>query len=185
MTKVSKVTTFLTDGFETVEALAVVDILRRANIKVDLVSINSNIDVMSAQQIAVKAEFTFDEYSLEDTDMIFLPGGPGTSNYNENKELLRNIKEFYESGRPVAAICAAPKILGQLGLLKGKKATCFPGCEDDLTGAEIIVAKVVTDGNIITARGMGASIEMGLELVKILAGKETSDKIARSTQFVL
>lgn len=181
----AKVSVFLPEGFETVEALAVVDILRRAGVTVDIISINQNLEVLSAQKIVVKAEYIFDGYDLTDTDMIFLPGGPGTKNYEKNELLIKSIKDFYDQDKLVAAICAAPKVLGHLGILRGKKATCFPGCEEDLYGAQIVVAKVVTDGKVTTARGMGASIEMGLELVKILLGEKIADEIAKSSQFVI
>lgn len=181
----SKVTVFLADRFETVEALAVVDILRRAEIEVETVSVTENTEVMSAQRIIVIADKKFSERSLSDSDMIFLPGGPGTGNYEKNELLPGEIREFYNSGRRVAAICAAPKVLGHLGILEGKNATCFPGCEADLYGANIIREKVVTDGLVTTGIGMGASIEFGLELVRLIAGKDMEDKLALSTQYIL
>jgi len=180
-----KVSTFLTEGFETVEAFAVIDILRRAGVTVDIISISDNLDVVSAQKIAVKAEYTLDGYDFSDTDMIFLPGGPGTKNYEKNEVFLSIVKEFYNKNKEIAAICAAPSVLGHLGILKGKRATCFPGYEKDLYGAEVVSEKVVTDGKITTAIGMGASIEMGLELVRVLMGEEMKDKIAKSTQFII
>jgi len=180
-----KVSLFLTEGFETVEALAVVDILRRAGVTVDLISISDSLDVVSAQNITVKAEFTLDGYTSTDTDMIFLPGGPGIKNYEKNDAFLSIVKDFYNKKGLIAAICAAPSVLGHLGILEGKRATCFPGYEKDLYGAEVVKEKVVTDGNITTAIGMGASLEMGLELVRILVSEEMKDKIAKSTQFII
>ena len=180
-----KVSIFLTDDFETVEALAVVDILRRAGITVDIISISESLDVVSAQKIAVKAEYLLKGYDFTETDMIFLPGGPGIKNYEKDKDFLSIVEEFFNKNKLIAAICAAPSILGHLGILEGKKATCFPGYEKDLYGAEVVVEKVVTDGNITTAIGMGASIEMGLEIVRILVGEEMKNKIAKSTQFII
>jgi len=180
-----KVSTFLTEGFETVEALAVIDILRRAGITVDIISLSDSLDVVSAQNISVKAEYTLSGYDFSKTDMIFLPGGPGTKNYEKNESFLTILKEFNNRNKPIAAICAAPSVLGHLGMLEGKKATCFPGYEKDLFGAEIVAQKVVTDGDITTGIGMGASFEMGLELVRILVGEEMKDKIAKSTQFII
>ena len=180
-----KVSTFLPEDFETVEALAVIDILRRAGVTVDLISISDGLDVVSAQKIAVKAEYTLSGYDFSDTDMIFLPGGPGIKNYEKNEALLSIVKEFHNKSKLVAAICAAPSILGHLGILEGKKATCFPGYEKDLYGAKVVKEKVVTDGNITTAIGMGASMEMGLEMVRILVDEKMKDKIAKTTQFII
>ena len=120
----------------------------------------------------------------EGPDMLFLPGGPGTPNLAAHEGVVQAVLKFNEDGKNIAAICAAPGVLGQLGVLKGKKATCFPGYEDKLQGAEYVREKAVTDGNITTARGMGASIELGLELIRILADKEKSDEIAGKIQFL-
>ena len=171
-----KVTAFLTDGFETVEALAVIDICRRAGIDTDTVSITGDKNVISAQNIPVKADYFFDEVNLEESDLLFLPGGPGHKSYMENEKLLNALK---------AAICAAPSILGRIGLLKGKKATCFPGFEKYLDGAQVLLApvRVVTDGNITTSRGMGTSVDLGLEIVKLLISEEKAKELAASTQY--
>lgn len=181
----AKVSVFLADRFETVEALAVIDILRRGGITVDIISISDSLEVVSAQKIAVKAEFLFKKYDFSKTDMLFLPGGPGTENYEKNEDLLEQIKELYKQDKYVTAICAAPSVLGHLGILNGKKATCFPGYEKDLYGAEIVAEKVVTDGKITTGAGMGASLEMGFELVRILAGREMKEKLEKSTCYKL
>lgn len=178
-----KVTTFLTEGFETVEALAVVDILRRAKINVDTVSITGNRHVTSAQSIAVEADTLFEEANFEDSDVLFLPGGPGHTSYLEHAGLLELIKKHYAQGKRVAAICAAPSILGKLGLLEGKKAVCFPGFENDLKGAEVLADRVVTDGNITTSKGMGTSLDLGLELVRLLVGQEAARSLSDSTQY--
>lgn len=178
-----KVTTFLTEGFETVEALAVVDILRRAKITVDMVSITGKRRVTSAQLITVEADTLFEEATFDDSDVLFLPGGPGHQSYLEHAELLELIKKHCVEGKRVAAICAAPSILGKLGLLEGKKAVCFPGFEKDLKGAKVLVDRVVTDGNITTSKGMGTSLDLGLELVRLLAGQECAMSLSDSTQY--
>ena len=164
-----KVTAFLTDGFETVEALAVIDICRRAGIDTDTVSITGDKNVISAQNIPVKADYFFDEVNLEE----------------ENEKLLNALKEHDKKGKRIAAICAAPSILGRIGLLKGKKATCFPGFEKYLDGAQVLLApvRVVTDGNITTSRGMGTSVDLGLEIVKLLISEEKAKELAASTQY--
>ena len=168
------------------EALAVIDILRRAGIEVETVSITGNEQVCSAQNITVKADTLFKAQPVCKEDVLFLPGGPGHKQYNECKPLLKLLEKHHAEGGRIAAICAAPSILGHLGILNGKKATAFPGFEKDLTGAEVLTApvKVVTDGNITTARGMGASIELGLELVRLLISEEKAQEIGQSVQYL-
>lgn len=178
-----KVSAFLTNGFETVEAFASIDLLRRAGIQVIMVSITGNLEVESAQNVCVKADVLLENYDVSDCDLVFLPGGPGTKHYEQNEKFVEILKAFYQSGKRVAAICAAPSVLGHLGMLEGKKATCFPGFEKDLYGAEVVDMKVVTDGMVTTGKGMGASIEMGLELVKLLVDEQTSQKISAGIQF--
>lgn len=181
-----KVCTFLADGFETVEALAVIDILRRAKIEVVTLSITGKKQVVSAQNIPVEADGLFEEYTMEGDEMLFLPGGPGHKAYFECKELLDLLVLYNNKGNRLAAICAAPSVFGKLGLLKGKKAIAFPGFENDLLEAEVLSApvRVVTDGNITTSRGMGTSIDLGLELVKLIAGEELSESLRASTQYI-
>ena len=179
-----KVSTFLVDRFETVEALAVVDVLRRAGVIVDMISITEEKEVVSAQQVTVHADYLYNEYDFKDSDVLFLPGGPGTKNYEKFEPLMELVKKFYADGKRVAAICAAPSVLGHLGLLEGKKATCFPGYEKDLYGAQYVDTKCVTDGLISTGKGMGASIDLGLELVKVLVNEETSINIGKAIQYL-
>ena len=178
-----KVTAFLTDGFETVEALAVIDICRRAGIDTDTVSITGDKNVISAQNIPVKADYFFDEVNLEESDLLFLPGGPGHKSYMENEKLLNALKEHDKKGKRIAAICAAPSILGRIGLLKGKKATCFPGFENELKGAQFVQERVVWDGNIVTSRGMGTAIDLGLSLVGTLVSDKIAGMLAHSIQY--
>lgn len=181
-----KVCTFLTNGFETVEALAVIDILRRAGITTDTISITGDKFVTSAQNIGVKADYLFDEYEFNGDEMLFLPGGPGHKNYYECEKLLDMLKKYNANGKRIAAICAAPSILGNLMILDGRKATCFPGFEDQLKGAEVLMApaKVITDGNITTSRGMGTAIDLGLELVKLISGEDEAIRIGKSIQYL-
>ena len=133
----------------------------------------------------IKADYFFDEVNLEESDLLFLPGGPGHKSYMENEKLLNALKEHDKKGKRIAAICAAPSILGRIGLLKGKKATCFPGFEKYLDGAQVLLApvRVVTDGNITTSRGMGTSVDLGLEIVKLLISEEKAKELAASTQY--
>ena len=181
-----KVCTFLTDGFETVEALAVIDILRRAGIDTVTISITKDKQVVSAQNIPVIADFLLDDYVFTGDEVLFLPGGPGHSRYFECSRLMDILVQYNKKGNRIAAICAAPSVLGKLELLKGKKAIFFPGYEETLIGAEVLKApvRVVTDGNITTSRGMGTSIDLGLELVKLISGEELSDKLGITTQYI-
>lgn len=182
-----KVSVFLPERFETVEALAVIDVLRRAKIETETISFSEDLYVTSAQKVTVKADYMLDQYDFTNTDLLFIPGGPGHKNYEKCQEVLDVITQFNNKGKRITAICAAPSILGHLGILKGKKATCFPGFEDDLYGAELIPAptRVVTDGNITTSRGMGTSVDLGLEIVKLLISEEVSNDLAADIQFKL
>jgi 4-methyl-5(b-hydroxyethyl)-thiazole monophosphate biosynthesis len=176
---------FLAEGFEEVEALAVVDVLRRAKVETKMISITDNYEVKSSHNISIKADLLIKDADFEKADMIFLPGGiPGTPNLANSSTLVSNIIKFNEEGKYLAAICAAPSIYGELGLLDGKVASCYPGYEDKLKGATYKREKFVTDGNIITGRGMGSAIELGLELVRILVDEETSEDIKKKIQLV-
>ncbi|MDD6728902.1 MAG: DJ-1/PfpI family protein [Eubacteriales bacterium] len=173
---------FLADGFETIEALAVVDMLRRAKIDVKTVGVTGK-TVQSAQKITVTADITVDEFEPLDLDAVVLPGGmPGTLNLEANGVVQQAVDYAVDNKKLVCAICAAPSILGHKGLLKGREAICFPGFEEDLTGAKLSEKFVVTDGNFITAKGAGVAVDFGLEIVKQLAGEELSQKIRETIQ---
>ena len=176
---------FLADGFETVEALACVDILRRAEIDVKTVGING-LNITSSQRIKVSCDTTDREISISDgVDGIILPGGmPGTLNL-EASDTVQSFLDYAETNKLlIAAICAAPSVLGKKGLLKGKKATCFPGFEEFLQGADYTGNPVERDGNIITARGMGVANDFALEIVSFLKSRELAEKIDKSIQSV-
>lgn len=160
---------FLAEGFEEVEALTVVDLLRRNKIKVEMVSVAGTEMVTGSHGISVKADTKLEEVDLKQAGLLILPGGnPGTDNLAKCAKLADMLKEFHETNRRIAAICAAPSILGKLGLLQGKKAVCYPGYEDQLLGAEVLKEEVVTDGNITTSRGVGTAIAFSIELIKII-----------------
>ncbi len=175
-----KIYMFLADGFETVEALAVADLLYRADVPVRTVSISDTKRVVSSHNIPVEADIFLSDVDFENADMLILPGGgPGTKNLAACNLLMNRVDEFVNSNRYVAAICAAPAlILGERGLLKGRKAICYPGMENHLRGAIVTTESVVTDGNIITSRGMGTAIDLGLKLVEIMKGEETARALA-------
>jgi 4-methyl-5(b-hydroxyethyl)-thiazole monophosphate biosynthesis len=175
----------MADGCEEVEALSVVDILRRAGIDTPLISVMGRKEIVGSHDIHILADKLIEEVDFEEADMIFLPGGiPGTPNLKANKLLCDKLMEFNDNGKLLAAVCAAPSIFGELGLLKGKKATCYPGFEVALLGANAVKERVVTDGNITTSRGLGTSLELGLRLMEILKSKEAADDMARKVQFI-
>lgn len=174
---------FLTEGFEEIEGLTVVDVLRRTEIDITTVSLTGNIQVTGSHQITVLADKLFEEVSFEDADMLVLPGGPGTGKLLEHEGLDRLLKEHHAKGGRLAAICAAPRVFGLKGFLQGKKATCFPGFEKDLLGAQAMGTAVVTDGNITTSKGMGTAIDFSLSLVEALKGKEEAVRISKAIQY--
>ena len=173
---------FLADGFEEIEALTPVDLLRRAGVEVSTVSIYpGRKNVTGARGIEVVSDTTIDSVS-DNADIIVLPGGmPGTVNLLECADLMAIVDRQNEKGGRIAAICAAPaRILGSRGLLKGKNATCYPGLEELMQGATPVIKTVVTDGNITTSRGLGTAVDFACELISILCGKEKSDEIRAS-----
>lgn len=168
---------FLANGFEEVEALTPLDLLRRAGVEVKTVGVGSEF-ITGAHGITVKADMLDKDFSDEAPDMVILPGGmPGTTNLDASDALHSALSSAVASNARIAAICAAPMILGKLGLLKGKKATSYPGFEKYLDGAEFCPRTVVTDGNITTAAGMGVALDFGLELVSLLRGKDTAESL--------
>ena len=169
---------FLADGFEEMEAIAPIDLLRRAGKDVATVGGTGKI-VMGAHNIPVTADITEEELiSFSETEMIVLPGGmPGTLNEEKSAVVQAAIDYCAENNIPMGAICAAPSILGHKGILNEKKAVCYPGFEKELLGADVSMEGVVTDGNITTARGAGVAADFGLELVRVLCGDEKSGQL--------
>lgn len=173
---------FLADGFEIIEALATVDMLRRAKIETRTVGVTGSAPVSSCG-IKVSADMLIDEFDFYDVEAIVLPGGmPGTLNLEASDAVQNAIDNAVNTNSFICAICAAPSILGHKGLLNGREATCFPGFEEALVGAVLSDKYVVTHDNIITARGAGVSVDFGLEIVSQLRGKELSDEIRKSIQ---
>ena len=172
---------FLATGFEEIEAISIIDVLRRAEVETIIVTIPQEEDVFwveGAHGISVAGDSLFDETDFAGGDMLILPGGmPGTDNLNAHNGLKNLIKEYHDQGKYIAAICAAPLVFGEMGLLKGKKAICYPSFEPRLIGAEIAEnERVVVDGNIITSKGPGTAIEFALQLVELLVSKEEAEK---------
>lgn len=169
---------FFAEGTEEVEALAVVDILRRACVEVRIVSATDEKWVMGAHGIRVEADMLADDVDYSKAAMLVLPGGlPGAYNLAEHKGLAKGIMQQYEAGKPLAAICAAPLVYGRMGLLKGLKATCYPGFEDNLEGATYTGALVEKDGQFITGKGPAAVFEFGYAIAERLVGKDKADAV--------
>ena len=169
----------LAEGFEEIEALTVVDLMRRAQIDVQTVAMGEDKMVTGAHGIAVQADILQEEADYSASEMLVLPGGmPGTTHLMENETLGREIQSYVQIGRWVAAICAAPMVLGHLGVLEGKQATIYPGMEMHLIGATPIhEQKVVKDGRIITSKGPGTAMDFALALVEELKGKSAADEL--------
>lgn len=179
----AKVYAFVSDGMEEVECLAVCDVLVRAGVEVKLVSIMGRKEITGSHGFKITADCLFEEIT-DDADVLFLPGGmPGTLKLTAHEGLGEMLKAHAAEGKRLAAICAAPSVLGVLGLAEGHKVTCFPGWEEKLTGAECTGAGVVTDRLISTGRGMGYSIDLGLELVKLLVDEKTSRELKEKIQY--
>jgi 4-methyl-5(b-hydroxyethyl)-thiazole monophosphate biosynthesis len=180
----TKVYIFLANGFEEIEGLTVVDLLRRANIDITMVSITGDLFVTGSHQIVIKADALFEKVDYADADMLVLPGGmPGTQHLSGHEGLDELLRNFNSKGKKISAICAAPSVLGSKGLLKGKKATCYPGYEDALLGAHIKNDAVVIDGNFTTSRGLGTAIDFSLALIKNLKSEAVAADIANSIQY--
>lgn len=176
---------FLADGFEEIEALVPVDMLRRAGAEVKTVGVTGK-TVTSSHKVPVTADITKSEIKLDNSlELVILPGGmPGSNNLEADETVQKAIDYCADNGVYISAICAAPKILGHKGLLKGRKATCFPGFENDLIGAELTGFPAVTDGKFITGKGAGAAFAFGAELIKALYGKDKADSICKQMQCV-
>ena len=182
-----KVYVFLADGFEDVEALIPVDVLRRGGLDVTTVSISDFPLVTSAHGVNIEADIMFEQGDFSDADLIFLPGGmPGASNLYAHEGVCEALKAQFDAGKKIAAICASPAVvLAQLGILDGKKATCYPGFEQalDQAGAKYTGDLVTVDGNITTGEGPAAAFPYAYELLTQLVDKQTSDQIAEGMRF--
>ncbi len=169
---------FLATGFEEVEALAPVDILRRGGVEIKTVSITGQLIVESAHGVGIRADVLFEDIDPTSADLLMLPGGlPGATNLNEHEGLRRALMAQNERGGRIAAICAAPLVLGGLGLLEGKKATCYPGFEKYMTGATYTADLCTVDGNITTGRGPAAVLPYSYALLEQFVGAEATKQV--------
>lgn len=172
-----KVVVFFATGYEEIEALAVVDVLRRGSIEVIMAGVDGEV-VKSGRNIPIVMDQKAEQIVYNEVDMIVIPGGvPGVHNLFASELVKKQIHAFKEAGKWIGAICAGPGVLGKLGVLQGEKATCYPGVEHELIGCEIIKERVIRSGKIITGIGAGASLEFALELLKALVGEEKSHQI--------
>lgn len=177
--EMGKVCIFFAPGYEEIEALAVVDLLRRAGIDTDMVSVTQEYEVTSSHGVIVKMDKLFDEVDFRTVDMIVLPGGmPGTKNLEAYEPLMEALDAFYKEGKCIGAICAAPSILGHRGMLKGRKACSFPEFESHLEGAEVTENPAEVSDFIITGRGMGCAVDFGLAIVEKFQGEEAAAALA-------
>lgn len=176
----SKIAVFFAPGYEEIEALTVVDLCRRAGIVTDMVSVTAKKHVMGSHGIDVSMDKIFEEVDFDSLDMIVLPGGlPGTTNLEAHAGLMEQTDRFYQEGKGIAAICAAPSIFGHRGYLKGRKACSYPSFESHLEGAVVSGNSVEVSDHVITSRGMGCAMDFGLAIVARLCGEEKAGELAK------
>lgn len=169
----------LAEGFEEIEAVTIIDILRRAGFKVTTSSIGESLKVNGSHFLSIEADLPFAKIDFNMQDMIILPGGmPGAMNLNDHQGLKSVLKEYHEKRKHIGAICAAPLVLGQNGILSNRKATCYPGFEKYLEGAEIVNEGVVYDGHLLTGQGVAYAIAFSLKVVEILVGRALALNVA-------
>lgn len=175
-----KIAVHLADGFEEIEAVCIIDVLRRADLDVVVVSVTGKAEVAGAHQIKVMADILFEKLDYDEIQMIVLPGGmPGSANLDAHDGLKIQIRKFAAENKLLAAICAAPLVFGNLGILEGKQAVCYPGFESYLKGADILEIPVVQSGNLITGRGPGTAIQFALKIVETVVSVEKAELLAR------
>lgn len=175
----TKIAVQLANGFEEIEAVSIIDVLRRAEFDVTAVSITKSLEVTGSHNIKIIADQLFKDVDYELIDMIILPGGiPGATNLNKHSKLREQILDFHKNKKPLGAICAAPLVFGNLGILENKSATCYPGFENELVGATTTGENIELSDQIITGKGAGVAIEFALKIVEMFKGKELADELA-------
>ena len=181
----SKAVVFMAHGTEECEALLVVDLLRRAGVEVIIASASGTRQLVGSHRIRLEADALAEDVDYSSVDLVVLPGGiPGTPNLEANRTVTDTVTRFIREGKKVAAVCAAPSILGHLGLLQGKKATSHAKFRDQLTGASVLDAEVVVDGSLTTSYGLGGCIPFALELVRQLAGESEAERIRTAIEYL-
>lgn len=174
---------FLNEGLEPIETVTPIDMLRRAGVDVRTISLCDSLTVGGAHGISIVADMMFDEADFSDAELLVLPGGPGSPNMIHHTGLCSLLTSFAAAGKPVAAICAAPSVLGRLGILDGRNATIYPGCGDGIENVNFTGRFVERDGNIVTAIGPAASAAFGGELIELLCGRECRESVEKAMQF--
>ena len=173
---------FYANGFEEIEGVAPVDMLRRCDLEVTTVGVGGR-TVVGAHGICIQTDISEDEMCFDNIEAVVLPGGmPGTLNLERSDVVRKAVDVAYNNGKCIAAICAAPSILGHMGLLEGKEAVCFPGFEQELNGAVISDKKVVSSGQFITAAGVGVAVKFGIEIARRFCGKNKAERVLASIQ---
>ena len=171
-------------GFEEIEAITLIDLLRRAGYNLTTVSISTSKEVIGGHNIKIFTDSTFDAESFEDMDMLLLPGGgDGVLNLASENKVLDLIKKTFSNDKYIAAICAAPFVLDRAGILDGREVTCFPTWQDKIVSGTVKNENILVDGKIITGRGVGAAIDMGLKIVEILSSKEASENLRKKVLY--
>ena len=180
----AKVYEFLATGFEDIEALIPLDIMRRAGVDFKTVSITGDLYVESAHGVSIKADMLIEDADMSDADLIMLPGGlPGATNLNEHSGVKEALVRHNANGKMIGAICAAPMVLGGIGLLQGRRATCYPGLEKYLEGAEYTHELCTVDGNITTGEGPAAALPYAYTLLAALTDRQTTDQVAEGMMY--
>ncbi len=175
-----KIAVHLAEGFEEIEAVSIIDVLRRAEINVTVVSITEKLQVTGSHGIKIIADQLFNDVNYDLIDIILLPGGmPGSTNLNNHLGLREQILNFHDNKKLLGAICAAPLVFGNLGILKNITATCYPGFENQLHGAIVTTENVEVSENVITGKGAGVAIDFALKIVELLKGKELATKLSQ------
>jgi 4-methyl-5(b-hydroxyethyl)-thiazole monophosphate biosynthesis len=184
--KMKKILVFLATGFEEIEAITPIDVWRRAGFEVKTISVTGEKTVTGSHGISIVADSVFEKPICREADLLFLPGGmPGSANLDKHEGLRSVIHDFYNEGKYLTAICAAPFVLGHNGILKNKTATCYPGYEKELIGANVTGNSIEKDGKIITGKGPGVAMQFALEVVSVLKSNSDADKLADQMQVVL
>lgn len=176
---------FVANGSEEIETLIPVDVLRRGGVEVKTVSITGSTDVEMAHGVTIKTDLTFENANLDDADLLMLPGGlPGSTNLNDHKGVREALTKQYNDGKLVAAICAAPMVLGSLGIVRGRRATCYPGFEKFLDGAEYTHELCTVDGNVVTGEGPAAALPFAYKLLEMLSTEQTAHEVADGMMYL-
>lgn len=180
----SKIAIFFAEGYEEIEALTVVDVCRRCGLEIDMVSVTEETMVRSSHGVTVRMDKTYSQLNFAEVDMLVLPGGmPGTRNLEAHEGLMSQVDAFYRDGKYIAAICAAPSIFGHRGILKGRRACCFPSFEAHLEGAEVTEGPVEISDHVVTSRGMGTAVNFALTIAGIFCGRDKAEEMAKTIVF--